>query len=312
MSLHALNILIIDETHPILIDMLASHNISYQPNISLNELKHELGNCDVLIMRSKLNFNSEWIDRAPKLKYIGRLGSGMDNIDVAYASKKGIKCLNAPEGNRNAVAEQGIGMLLSILSNIHKSSLELKEGEWNRHSNSGRELSNMTVGIIGYGNVGTALAKKLRGFGCRILAYDLYKSSYADSDIEEVTLAELQDQAEIVSLHVPLNKFSYKMINKQFVDRMSKPFYLLNLSRGDVVDTECLISGLKEEKILGLALDVFENETISKFTDSQRDMFNYLQSNPNVIMTPHIAGLTSESFVMIAKVLAQKLIEEIK
>ena len=291
--------------------MLADHNIRYKPTILLEELKQELIDCDVLIMRSKLHFDAEWIDRSPRLKYIGRLGSGMDNINVQYAEQKGIKCFNAPEGNRNAVAEQCIGMLLSLLSNIHKSSLELKNGEWNRKTNSGQELSSMTLGIIGYGNVGTALAAKLKSFGCNILAYDLYKKDYADELVEEVSLEELQDRADIVSLHVPLNEYSFKMINKQFVDRMRKPFYLLNLSRGDVVQTECLIEGLKEEKILGLALDVFENENIKKLTDKQRDMFNYLQSNSNVIMTPHIAGLSSESYLKIAKVLAQKLLKEI-
>ena len=311
MSLRTLNILIIDESHPILMDMLADHNIRYKPTILLEELKQELIDCDVLIMRSKLHFDAEWIDRSPRLKYIGRLGSGMDNINVQYAEQKGIKCFNAPEGNRNAVAEQCIGMLLSLLSNIHKSSLELKNGEWNRKTNSGKELSSMTLGIIGYGNVGTALAAKLKSFGCKILAYDLYKKDYADELVEEVSLEELQDRADIVSLHVPLNEYSFKMINKQFVDRMRKPFYLLNLSRGDVVQTECLIEGLKEEKILGLALDVFENENIKKLTDKQRDMFNYLQSNSNVIMTPHIAGLSSESYLKIAKVLAQKLLKEI-
>ena len=253
-------ILIIDECHQAFLEILDGKELHYRPDIELAELEEIIDHYEVLILRSKLNLDKKWLDRAKRLKLIGRLGSGLDNIDVDYAQTKGILCLNAPEGNRAAVAEQSIGMLLSLLSNIHKSSLEVKENIWNRKGNSGTELSACTVGIIGYGNVGSALAGRLQAFGCRILAYDLYKTDFSSETVEEVSLEELQKRANVISLHVPLNEHSMSMLDAEFIAKVQRPFYLLNLSRGQVVDSNALKTGLEEGKILGLGMDVFEEE----------------------------------------------------
>ncbi len=299
--------MVIDEVHPVLRDELSDHDLDYCPNISLKELPEKLKHCTVLILRTKLQFTSEWIDLAPQLKIIGRLGSGLDNIDVAYAEKRGIKCLNAPEGNRNAVAEQTIGMMLSLLSKIHKGSREVDRNIWNRKANSGIELESQTVGIIGFGNVGSHLAQRLKGFGCEVLAYDRFVSGFGNSWVEEVSLEELQSRADIITLHVPLNESSKFMVNRSFIDNQKKPFYLLNLSRGKVVKTSDLINGLENGKIIACALDVLENEDIHNMTDEQQQEYNYLTNNERVILTPHIGGLTENSFFKLAKVLADKI-----
>ena len=278
--------------------------------MDVSELEEQLQSADVLVMRSKLDFNSEWIDKAPHLKIIGRLGSGMDNIDVEYAQQRGISCLNAPEGNRVAVAEQTIGMLLSLLSNVFKGHNELKSGVWDRKSNQGTELENTTVGIIGYGNVGMALAQRLSGFGVKLLAYDLYKSDFGNDSLAEVSLEELQSEADVISLHIPLNKHSKRMINRAFIEQVRKPFVLLNLSRGDVVQTADLKWGLEQGKIKALALDVFEEENLNQMSDEQKELFNFFIKHPHVIFSPHIGGLTHESFEKLASVLADKLLVE--
>ncbi|MFY0644420.1 MAG: phosphoglycerate dehydrogenase [Bacteroidia bacterium] len=306
-----MKILIIDECHPILLEKLKDHECLYLPSISLAELDKSLADIEVLIMRSKLNLTADWIDKAPKLKAIGRLGSGMDNIDVDYAQSIGIKCLNAPEGNRVAVAEQTIGMLLSLLSNVFKGHCELKSGIWDRKSNQGAELMNSTVGIIGYGNVGSALAERLSGFGVRTIAYDLYKTDFSNDFVTEVSLEELKQQADIISLHVPLNEHSKQMVNRAFIQEVSKPFILVNLSRGDVVNTIDLKWGLESGNIKGLAIDVFEQESLEKMNNQQLELFKYFTNHPHVIFSPHIGGLTLESFEKLASVLADKLLVEI-
>ena len=206
-------ILIIDEVHQVLLDKLQSFNLHYMPEIEKETIKNELSDTHVLIMRSKLNIDRSWLDQAPLLRIIGRMGSGMDNIDLVEAESRSIICLNAPEGNRDAVAEHTIGMILALLNNFRKSELELKQGIWDRKTNSGVELNSLTVGIIGYGNTGSSLAAKLSGFGCRILAYDLYKNGFGSEQVEEVGLEQIRDQADIISLHVPLNDESEHLID---------------------------------------------------------------------------------------------------
>ena len=301
-------ILIIDDVHPILMEKLDAFSVDYRPSITLPELKASLSDIEILILRSKLNFTKEWIELAPNLQLIGRLGSGMDNIDVAYAEERGITCFNAPEGNRNAVAEQTLGMILATLSNTFKSSLEVKKGIWDRTGNSGVELDSLSIGIIGYGNVGQQLAKKLRGFECNVMAYDLFKSNFGDDFVQEVSLEQLYEEADIISMHVPLNQYSHHMVNYQFISSMKKPFYFFNLSRGDVVVTSDLIQGLKSNKIIACGLDVLENEKIENLTETQQQDFNYLCSNERVILTPHIGGLTQNSYLKLAEILANKIL----
>ena len=303
------NILVIDDVHSVLLDLLGDHSVRYLPKCSLYDLPALLLDTEILVLRSKLHFDKNWIDLAPNLKCIARLGSGMDNIDETYAQEKGITCVNAPEGNRNAVAEQTIGMMLSLLANVYKSTEEVKHKIWDRKGNEGIELGDLTVGIIGFGNVGSKLAKRLSGFDCRIMAYDKFKSGFGNNRVEECTLDRLQHEADIITLHVPLNASSAKMINNEFIDKMNKPFYLLNLARGGVVDTESIIKGIESKKIIGCGLDVFVNEKLETLTKNEEKWFNYLIKNPNVILTPHIGGLTSNSYYKLGTVLADKILK---
>ncbi len=305
-------ILIIDEVHPVLLDQLAEHSVKYLPQITLDELPVELATAQILIMRSKLHLSREWIEQAPELRVIGRLGSGMDNIEIEYAEAKGVYCVNAPEGNRNAVAEQTIGMMLSMLSNVHQSMRQVRSRIWDRKGNQGLELKNLTVGIIGYGNVGSRLGELLSVFGCKVLAYDLFISGFGNSSVEECSLEKIQTEADIVSLHVPLNMHSKKMVNAAFIDKMKKPFFLLNLARGSVVNISDIISGLESEKIKGVALDVLPNEKLSTLTEKEEVSFSYLTDNERVMLTPHIGGLTKDSYEALAKVLSEKVLKWIK
>jgi len=300
-------ILVIDEVHEVFFEKLEGLAINYSPNITIEELPDALINATILVLRSKLILDKKWIDLAPKLQVIGRLGSGMDNIDLAYANQKGIACLNASEGNRNAVAEQTIGMMLSLLTHIVKSNSEIGQGKWLRKENQGLELKNLTVGIIGYGNVGKELASKLRVFGCDVIAYDKYLKNFGDDFVGEVTLEELQQKSDVITLHVPLNESSKNMVNQEFINSVSKPFYLLNLSRGQVVNIPDLISHLKGGKVLGAGLDVLPNENLSSHTEKERTELEFLNQNDKVILTPHTGGLTKDSFKLLAEVLANKM-----
>jgi D-3-phosphoglycerate dehydrogenase len=303
------NILIIDEVHPVLIEKLGDFNITYRPDITLSDLKTALSGVSILVVRSKLIIDRTWIDRAESLQYIGRLGSGMDNIDVSYAESKGIVCENAPEGNRNAVAEQTVGMLLSMLANINKAANEVRGGVWDRKGNQGVELQNLTVGIIGYGNVGSTLAQKLSSFGCKILAYDRFISDYGNDKVKEVSLEELQNESDVISLHVPLNETSKEMVNSSFILNVSKSFYLLNLSRGEVVNIPDIIYALKNGKIKGAGLDVLPNEKLENLSEKEKNELSYMSGNERVILTPHIGGLTADSYKSLANVLAEKILK---
>lgn len=304
-------ILIIDEVHEVFLEKLKSFNIIYVPDVTLDELPELLKDTTILILRSKLRLDQFWINLAPQLQLVGRLGSGMDNIDEDYARSKGITCLNAPEGNRNAVAEQTIAMMLSLLTNVVKSNNEIGHGQWLRKNNEGIELKNLTVGIIGYGNVGKALVAKLRVFGCKILAYDKFLNDFSDEFVQEVTLNELQQKSDIITLHVPLNKYSKNMVDSAFIKSVSKPFYLLNLSRGEVVNIPHLISNLKEGKVLGAGLDVLPNENLISYDAHENEQLSYLIQSENVILTPHTGGLTKDSFKLLAEVLANKVYKQI-
>lgn len=301
-------VLIIDEAHPVLLEKLSHLNVEYNPTITIDELRLKLQKVHILILRSKLSFTAEWIDLAPNLKCIGRLGSGMDNIDVEYASTKGITCFNAPEGNRNAVAEQTVGMLLMLLSKSYKGALEVKERVWDRKGNTGIELKYLTVGIIGYGNVGKQVAKRLSSFECKVVAYDRFLSNYGDAFAEQVSLQKLQSISDIITLHVPLNETSFELVNRSFVDEVSRPFFLLNLARGKVVNSDAIKYGLETGKILGCGIDVFENEKLKTLTETQNQFLSYLINNELVIFTPHIGGLTQNSFYKLSEVLASKIL----
>ncbi len=263
-----------------------------------------------LVIRSRISIDKNVIDKAPKLKFIARVGAGMESIDTEYCNQKGIVCLNSPEGNRDAVAEHAVGMLLSLLNNLNKADKEVKAGIWNREENRGSELSNRTVGIIGYGNMGSSFAKRLSGFGCKVISYDKYKKNYADKYTLEVSLEELQKEADVISLHVPLTPETKFMINDRFIKNTNKNFYLINTSRGPVVKTSSIIKAIETGKIKAVALDVIEYEETS-FEETKNllkiDDFNTLSRKDNVILSPHIAGWTFESKIKLAEVLINKI-----
>lgn len=305
-----MRILIIDDIHEVFLEKLkvAGMEVDYQPTMTLEELLPILEDYEGLVLRSKIKVTSSIMDQAKNLKVIARAGAGMDNIDELYAQSKGIQLLNAPEGNRNAVGEHMVGMLLSLFNHLHTSHLEIKEGKWLREENRGIELRERTIGLIGYGNNGEAMAKCLSGFGVRILAYDKYKSGFGNENVIESTLEDIAMYADVLSLHVPLTPETFEMVNADFLNSFLKPIYLLNGSRGEVVVLPALVEALREGKVLGAALDVLP---IEKFPALEaQPWFKEITTHPNVLLTPHVAGWTVESYFKIANVLADKIIEQ--
>lgn len=308
--------MIADRTHEILPQRLreAGIEVSVEPDHDYESLVQAAQGCEGLVVRSKVNIDSAFIDRVPSLRCIGRVGAGMETIDVDYAEAHGVRCLNSPEGNRDAVGEHAVGLLLALLNNIARADAEVRRGLWQREANRGYELGPLTVGIIGYGNMGQAFAKRLSGFGCRVIYYDKYLDNLEKLvDLERVSLETLQREADVVSFHVPLTEETRHYLDAAFIEVMAKPFYLLNTSRGAVVDTEALVAGLESGKVRGAALDVLEYENMQ--ADGLGDVpecVHYLQRSPRTVLTPHVAGWTVESKYKLAAVLADKMIEVLK
>jgi D-3-phosphoglycerate dehydrogenase / 2-oxoglutarate reductase len=308
------NILIIDEVHPSMFEIFKSAEIAfeYQPDLDRANALVIIGNFQGVILRSKILADKEFIDAGKNLKVIGRTGAGMETIDISYAESKGIACINSPEGNRDAVGEQAIGMLLSLMNNLNKADAEVRNLIWDREGNRGIELNGKTVGIIGYGNMGGAFAKKLSGFDVKVIAYDKYKKKYGNQYAEEVSLDELLEQSDIISLHVPQTQETIAMVNDEFLGKCKKNIIVINTARGKVVKTDDLIKHLKTGHVIGAALDVLEYESFN-FQDflskKMPDAFNFLVQSNNVILTPHIAGWTVESKRKLSSVLAEKIVK---
>lgn len=309
-------VLISDRTHEVLPQRLreAGFEVRVEPDHDYESLAQAAQGCEGLVVRSKVNIDRAFIDRVPSLKCIGRVGAGMETIDVDYAEAHGVRCLNSPEGNRDAVGEHAVGLLLALLNNIARADAEVRRGLWQREANRGYELGPLTVGIIGFGNMGQAFAKRLGGFGCRIVVYDKYKDLSDFKNLNVVKdLSEFQAEADIVSFHVPLTEETHHYLDAEFIGAMAKPFYLINTARGAVVDTEALVAGLESGKVRGAALDVLEYENMQ--ADGLGDMpecVHYLQRSPRTVLTPHVAGWTVESKYKLAAVLADKMIEVLK
>jgi len=282
---------------------------------SKEELLKQIPNYDGIVIRSKFKITKDILDSAPNLKCIGRVGAGMENIDVEYARLKGIACVHAPEGNRDAVGEHAVGMLIMLLNNLKRADNEVRHGIWKRAENRGHEICGKTVGIIGYGHMGSSFAKRLQGFNCTIFAYDKYKTKFGNDYVKEATLQEIYDNADIVSIHLPLTNETKYFIDAKFIQSFKKNIYIINTARGKCLNTEHLVETIESGKVLGACLDVLEYESTSfeniDITALPEPM-QYLLKSEQVILTPHIAGWTHESNYKMSKIIAEKMIAELK
>jgi len=307
-----MKIIIIDKVHEFLAETLrkAGFEVDDKQNINVNDILDILPNYEGIIIRSKIKLTKEILSKLPNLKFIARVGAGMESIDEEAANELNIKLLNAPEGNRDSVGEHAIAMILNLFNKICIANSEVKSGIWQREPNRGIELMGKTVGIIGYGNMGKAFAQRLTGFGVKVIAYDKYKNNFSDEFCKQVDLKDIFDKTDILSLHVPLTDETFYMINDKFIEKFKKSFYIINTARGKVINTKDLVKNLKSNKILGAALDVLEYEKISfeKLSLNDNEEINFLKNADNIIMSPHIAGLTHDSNFKLAKVTAEKII----
>lgn len=301
--------LIIDSMHSSLFAMLESIGWEphYHPDISLQEIQRTHTSYDGLIVRSKTIINRELLGESPTIRFVGRAGAGVDNVDIDYLKEKKIAIIHAAEGNRDAVGEFAVGILLALMRNIPRSDKQVRDYVWDREGNRGEELSGKTVGLIGYGNMGQAFAKRLTGFGCKILAYDKYKSAFGSTDCTEVTMDAIYDDTDILSLHIPLTRETKGMVTYDYLNRFRKNIILVNTARGEIVNLNELNRALESGKVRGAALDVLENEKLTRLSIEQKQAFESLKGKSNVIFTPHIAGWTYESHVKINVALVDKI-----
>ncbi len=308
-----MEILIIHQIHNALEDILKKngHKVDTILGLSREKVLEILPKYNGLIVRSALKVDKEVLDAGINLKFVGRLGAGMENIDSEYAAQKGITLYNAPEGNRSAVGEHAVGMLLSLYNNLNRADQEVRQGVWNREKNRGEEIQEKTVAIIGYGNMGSAFAEKISGFGATVIAYDKYKSDYGNEFVKEESLETVFETADVVSLHTPLQEDTFHLTNTKFLNSFKKNITLINTSRGPVVNTVDLVAALENGKVKSACLDVLEFEGMSFEginNDSDKEVFDYLKNAKNVLLSPHIGGWTHQSNVRMAEVLGEKIV----
>ncbi|MEH0157575.1 NAD(P)-dependent oxidoreductase [Limibacter armeniacum] len=304
-----INVLIIDQMHDSIVPMLKGIGINpdYRPDITAEEVHELLPNYEGLILRSKMKVKVDLLEKAPRLKFVARAGAGVDEIDNDYLDKRNITLLNAPEGNCDAVGEHALGILLCLMNNLHTGDREVRAKKWRREANRGYELHTRTVGIIGYGNMGQAFAKRLKGFGCEVLAYDNVKTGYSDEFAKEASLEELHGQADVLSFHIPLNDYNKYLVDEEYLGKFKKPLYLINLARGEIMKLKTIKWALETGKVTAAGLDVLENEKLQTLTTEQEVIFDWLAEQDNVLFSPHVGGWTFESYERINKVLTEKI-----
>lgn len=307
-----MRILLLDKNHPLITEQLSAKNFILEEDLtsSYNEVCGKIENYDGVIIRSRIPLDKNFLEKAKNLKFIARVGAGMENIDIPVAEKLGIRLINSPEGNRDSVAEHVVGMLLVLMNRLLIASQEVKNGIWLREENRGDELLGKTVGLIGYGNMGKATAKRLSGFGCKVIFYDILPD-LSDEFAEQVSLEALKERAEIISLHIPLTEQTHYMINGPFIDSMKHDFYFVNTARGKNAETKSLVEALKSGKVKGACLDVLEYEKSSfENLETENEDLKYLLESEKAIVTPHIAGWTVQSKEKLAQVIVDKIMAQ--
>lgn len=311
---NAIKILHIDSNHPLLWNQLEEAGFQNEADFSSTKeaIEAKIHNYNGIVIRSRFKIDKVFLDKASNLQFIARVGAGLESIDCEYAIAKGVHLIAAPEGNRNAVGEHALGMLLSLMNKLNRADRLVREGKWIREGNRGFELEHKTIGIIGYGNMGKSFAKKLRGFDVTVLCYDI-QDNVGDENAQQVSLLELQNRADVLSLHIPWTPETDKMVNANFIAGFAKPFWFINTSRGKNVVTADLVEALQSGKVLGAGLDVLEYEKLSfenLFIDTEKPAaFDYLLQAENVLLTPHIAGWTYESHEKLAQTIVNKIIK---
>ncbi len=295
--------------HNWLIEKLETKNylVNYQPKITYDELAEQIQNIEGLIVTTRIKIDKQLIDKAPNLKWIGRLGSGLELIDVAYAELKNIKVVSSPEGNCNAVAEHALGMLLGVYRNIARSFNEVKNGQWLRNENRGTEIKGKTIGIVGYGHTGRAFAKLLASFNVTVMAYDKFNYGFANDYIKEASLEQIAKYADVISYHVPLTSETKNMANEAFFNSLEQKPIIINTSRGGVINEIDLLTALQNNQVGGAAIDVLQNEKPDTYSIAEKELMQNFYNLPNVIITPHIAGYTHQAYLKMAQVICEKL-----
>ena len=312
-TLVKMRILIIDKVHNDLPKILrgAGHECDIVLGEEYRQVAELVSDYQGIILRSSIRIDANFIDSGSKLKFIARVGAGMENIDIPYAESKGIECINSPEGNRTAVGEHAVGMILNLFNNMNRADSEVRQGVWHREANRGIELEGKTIGIIGYGNMGSAFAQRLKGFGVSILAFDKYKTAYSDNYVLESDMNTLFEQCDIISIHTPLTAETNQLICHEWLNKFHKNIFIINTARGPILKTSDLVTNLKNGKVLGACLDVLEYEDLGFENLNKQNLpeaFRYLASAKNVILSPHIAGWTHQSNYKLSKVIADKIL----
>lgn len=302
-------VLIVDKMHDSISAMLENigFEADYQPEISQAEVYQQISSYEIIFVRSKINVDDRLLQAAPNLKVVGRAGAGIDQVDVEALKRRYITLINAPEGNRDAVAEHAVGMLLCLFNKMLIADAQVRKGIWDREGSRGLELKGKTVGIVGYGNMGRAFAHRLQGFGCRILAYDKYHTGYGNEKVEECSQEKIWEEADVLSLHIPLTAENHFLVDRAYLQRFKKSIFIMNTARGEVLSLSALQEAMENGKVRGAALDVMENEKLQQLSPEQKKVFHYLVSSDRVLLTPHVAGWTQESYVKINKILVEKL-----